>query len=65
MSYALTYRLSHPQLSEPLEIDAHIERTDRALAAWATMWILRQYDEVVTLDDWTVELVLSAGAPTP
>jgi hypothetical protein len=29
------------------------------------MWILRQYDEVVTLDDWTVELVLSAGAPTP
>jgi hypothetical protein len=50
-----TYRLTHPQLSEPIEIDSHVERTERGLAAWATMWCLRQYDVVVTLADWTVE----------
>jgi len=51
----ITYRLSHPQLSHPLELDSTVERTDKALIAWATMYILRNYDEMVTREDWTVE----------
>jgi len=50
-----TYRLSHPQLSEPLEMDSEVERTDRALIAWATMFILRTFDIMVERDGWTVE----------
>ena len=53
----ITYALSHPQLSEPLVMDSAIERTDRALIAWATMYILREFDEMVTREDWTVEVV--------
>jgi hypothetical protein len=53
----ITYRLSHPQLSHPLEMESHVERTDRALAAWASMYILREYDEMVTLAEWTVEVM--------
>ena len=55
----ITYALTHPQLSEPLIMDSAIERTDRALTAWATMYILRNYDEMVTREDWTVEVVAS------
>lgn len=53
----VTYELTHPQLSHPLEIEC-LPRTDRALAAWATMYVLREFDEVVTLDDWTVTRIL-------
>lgn len=53
----ITYRLSHPQLSTPIEMDSHVERTDRALTAWATMYILRNFDEMVERDLWTVEQV--------
>ena len=52
-----TYRLSHPQLSHPLEMESHVERTDRSLIAWATMYILRNFDEMVDRDAWTVEEV--------
>jgi hypothetical protein len=52
----ITYRLTHPQLSEPLEMDSTVERTDKALIAWATMYILRNFDEMVTREDWTVEV---------
>ena len=55
----ITYALTHPQLSEPLIMDSAIERTDCALTAWATMYILRNYDEMVTREDWTVEVVAS------
>ena len=53
----ITYRLSHPQLSHPLEMESAVERTNRALAAWASMYILREFDEMVTLDEWTVEVL--------
>ena len=56
-TYAFTYRLSHPQLSHPLELDSTVERTDKSLTAWATMYVLRNYDEMVTRDGWTVERV--------
>jgi hypothetical protein len=56
-THEITYRLSHPQLSEPLEIDSHVERTDRALIAWATLYILREYDVVVERDGWVVTTV--------
>jgi hypothetical protein len=52
-----TYRLSHPQLSHPLEMESAVERTDRALVAWATLYILRNFDEMVDRDGWTVETV--------
>ena len=51
-----TYILTHPQLSEPLEMDSEVERTDSALIAWATMYILRNYDVMVEREDWTVEV---------
>lgn len=50
----ITYILTHPQLSEPLEVTVTVERTPRALAAWATMYILRKFDEGVDLDSWEV-----------
>jgi hypothetical protein len=53
----ITYRLRHPQLSQPLEMESAVERTDRALIAWATMYILREFDEMVTREGWTVEVV--------
>ena len=56
-TYPYTYRLSHPQLSHPLEMDSQVERTDKALTARATMYVLRNHDVVVTREDWTVERV--------
>ena len=50
----ITYELSHPQLSHPLEIDSDPHRTERALRAWATMYILRHFDEVIDMDEWEV-----------
>jgi len=52
----ITYRLTHPQLSQPLEMDSAVERTDKALIAWATMYILRTFDTMVARDGWTVEV---------
>ena len=52
----IIYRLTHPQLSQPLEMESQVERTDKALIAWATMYILRNFDEMVTREDWTVEV---------
>ena len=53
-TYTYTYTMHHPQLSEPLIIDAPIARTDRALTAWATMYIMRNFDELVTPEDWFI-----------
>ena len=50
----ITYAVSHPALSEPLVIDSEVERTPRALAAWASMWVLRTFDEMLPLDEFTV-----------
>ena len=60
----ITYSLSHPQLSHPLEMESTVERTDRALIAWATLYILREFDEMVDREGWTVE-VLDAPRPRP
>lgn len=51
----ITYRLSHQQLSEPLLLDSHVERTDAALIAWATMYILRNFNVMVERDGWCIE----------
>lgn len=53
----ITYELSHPQLSHPLEIDSDPRRSERALKAWATMYILRNFDEVVDMDNWEVRRI--------
>lgn len=57
----ITYRLSHPQLSHPLEMESAVERTDRALIAWATMYILREFDEMVERSGWAVEVARPAN----
>jgi hypothetical protein len=49
-----TYEVSHPNLSHPLVMDSEVERTPRALAAWASMYILREFDEMLPLDEFTV-----------
>ena len=48
------YELSHPQLSTPLEMSASIPRSRGALEAWATMYILRNFDEMVEPGLWEV-----------
>lgn len=53
----VTYELSHPQLSHPLEIDSDPRRTERALRAWATMFIAQGYDEVIPMDEWEVRRI--------
>jgi hypothetical protein len=53
----ITYKLHHPQLSEPLEMDAEIERRPDFLKAWAQMYILRTFDVMVDRTEWTIEQV--------
>jgi len=53
-SMTRTYAVSHPNMSEPLLMDSEIERTDRALAAWASMYVLRNFDVMLPLDEFTV-----------
>ena len=50
-----TYTMHHPQLSEPLIIDAPIARENKALTAWATIYIMRNFDELVSPEDWIIE----------
>jgi hypothetical protein len=50
----ISYAVHHPALSEPLVIESEVERTPRALAAWASMWVLRTYDEMLPIDEFTV-----------
>ncbi len=57
ITMTITYELSHPQLSHPLYMDSEVERTDRALIAWASMYILRKFDEMVEREGWTVKEV--------
>lgn len=57
MSGGYTYTMLHPQLSSPLIMDAEIARSDRALIAWATMYILRNFDEMVSWDGWLISEV--------
>lgn len=59
----ITYSLSHPQLSEPLEMDSHMPRTDRALIAWATIYIAKEFDEIPDMTQWTIEIVESSIEP--
>lgn len=54
-TYTYTYTMHHPHLSEPLIIDAPIARTHRSLIAWATMYIMRNFDELVSPEDWMIE----------
>lgn len=49
------YEMTHPQLSEPLYFDSYVERTPKALAAWATLHIAKQFDLVVDPAGWTIE----------
>jgi len=51
----ITYTLTHPQLSQPLVIDATTTWRLPAIEAWATMYILRTYDEMVVPELWDVE----------
>jgi hypothetical protein len=51
---SFTYELDHPDLSEPLVIESAVPRTPRALAAWAVLYVLREFDEALAMDDFTV-----------
>jgi len=50
----ITYTLSHPQLSHPIEVDSTVERQPNGLIAWATMYILKEHDVLVDRDWWEV-----------
>ena len=49
-----TYEVSHPQLSEPLTMESEGPRQSKALGSWATMYILRNYDEMIPHTEWTI-----------
>lgn len=55
----ITYSVTHPQMSHPLEMDSAVPRQPRAVAAWASMYILRHFDEVLDLDEFTVKEVVT------
>lgn len=55
-----TYRLSHPQLSEPIEIDDSAGREPQMLVNWASMWVLRNYDVMPARDGWVITEVVPA-----
>ena len=52
----IAYAISHPQLSEPLVMESEVERTDKALAAWTTLHVLRTFDVMLEPDLFTVEV---------
>jgi hypothetical protein len=56
----ITYAVKHPDMSEPLMIDSEVERTPRALAAWASMYVLRNFDVMLPVDEFTVTEVATA-----
>lgn len=53
----IAYELSHPQLSQPLVMEAPVERTEAGLIAWATMFILQRYDVLVEKGWWSVKVL--------
>lgn len=55
-----TYAVQHPNMSEPLVMDSEVERTPRALAAWASMHILREFDVMLPVGEFTVTEVTPA-----
>lgn len=52
-----TYAVQHPQMSHALIIESPVERTDKALAAWGSMFVLRHFDEMLALDEFEVRVV--------
>jgi hypothetical protein len=48
-------------MSEPLVMDSEVERTPRAIAAWASMYVLRNFDVMLPLDEFTVTVVPEGG----
>jgi hypothetical protein len=57
----ITYAAQHPAMSEPLVMDSEVERTPRAIAAWASMYVLRNFDVMLPLDEFTVTVVPEGG----
>jgi hypothetical protein len=53
----IAYAAQHPNMSEPLVIESEVERTPRAIAAWASMTILREYDVMLPLDEFVVTVL--------
>jgi hypothetical protein len=53
----IAYAAQHPAMSEPLVMESAIERTPRAVAAWASMYILREFDVMLPLDEFVVTVV--------
>lgn len=53
----IAYAAKHPAMSEPLVLESEVERTPRAVAAWASMYVLRKFDVVLPLDEFVVTVV--------
>lgn len=54
----IVYHATHPALSEPLVLESEVEREPRAIAAWASMFVLREFDEMLPIDEFEVTAVL-------
>lgn len=53
----IAYAAQHPAMSEPLVLESEVERTPRAVAAWASMYVLREFDVMLPLDEFVVTVV--------
>jgi hypothetical protein len=59
----ITYAVQHPNMSHALLIESQVARTDDALRAWAAMYILRQFDEMLPMDEFVVDEVPAGTDP--
>lgn len=57
MDVTITYAVQHPAMSHALLIESAVERTDAALAAYAALYILRHFDEMLPHDEFHVRVV--------
>jgi len=57
MNTTHTYAVQHPAMSHALIIESQVERTRGALAAHASLFVLRNFDEMLELDEFEVREV--------
>ena len=63
MSYEITWALQHPDLSEALLVTASPARTERGLKAQMMMYMLKNFDVTLDIDEWHA-MVVPDDTPT-
>ena len=56
IAYTHAYHMSHPDLSEPLVLEAAMERSEGAMRGMATMIIAKRFDHMIPPSEWDVSV---------